>query len=99
MIDNRKVGIEARDNICHNLNKIIDTSFINWSKVFINLGLFAQMIAFINFVPQIVKNFILKKAESLSIWFLLMAVLAIIFDEVSALALLVIVFIDIYFYF
>ena len=71
----------------HHLNKIIDTNFINWGKVFINLGLFAQMIAFINFAPQIVKNFILKKAESLSIWFLLMAVLAIIFDEISAVAL------------
>ena len=33
------------------------------------------MIAFINFAPQIVKNFIIKKAEALSIWFLLMAVL------------------------
>lgn len=71
----------------HHLDKGLGNNFINWGKVFITLGLVAQMIAFINFAPQIVKNFIIKKAEALSIWFLLMAVLAIIFDEISAVAL------------
>ncbi len=44
----------------------------------------AQVIVVLNFVPQIFKNIKLKSTEALSVWFIALAVIAIICDIISA---------------